>query len=259
MLTESWTAWAASLAGDRSFGEADLVVQYVVHDGVADAEVDDEVVHHQRFVGGRLAQWRLGSAADAELCLRQPLGANLNMLGRVDLGDGLLAATEVVDPATGETRRPLPLDEVTEPWGRDVPEVPTVQPFTVQQVLTGSPFGDVQMSARVDRGRVVATGLGPAPGAEVVVVRRYEPAVLERLGELDVLESVEGGRVAGDVHKVATFLGLYESEEWIADRQALNGSWCRPLGTLAQVLTSPAWADVAGRLAATTADVWSVP
>jgi hypothetical protein len=259
LLTTSWIDWALSVVGDRSFGDADLVVQYVVYDEEARPRGCDEVVHHQRFVGGRLVQWQLGPAADAELCLRQPFEAHLNMLARVELGDALLGATEVVDLVTGETGWAPPLDEVKVAWGRDLPLVPTVEPFTVQQVLIGSPFGDVQMSARIDKGRVVAAELGPTPGADVVIARLYESAVLERLGGLDVLESVEGGQVAGDVHKVATFLGLYESDEWAASRQALNGPWCRPLGVLARVLSSPAWADVARRLAATSSDVWSVP
>lgn len=255
-LTPAWFAPARSLAGGHSFGDADLVVQYVVHDGDGRP---GEVVHHQRFVGGRLADWRAGPVDGAELCLRQPVTQHLRMLTRVELGEDVLAATEVVDPATGTATWPPLLDEVMVPWGRDAPEVATVEPFTVQTGVVGSPFGDVVLSVRVDRGRIAAVELGPDPEAEVVVWRPFDAAVLERLGRLDVLDSVGRGRVAGDLRKVTTFLGIYETEECIASRLALNGPWCEPLIALAGILTSPGWAEVAEGLVAASAQVWSVP
>lgn len=254
-LDQVWLASAAKLCGGRELdgGESALRVQYVSE---ADA---GEVQHFQVFESGRLIEWGGGSLVAPDLWLKQPGWAQLAMFERTGLGAEVLSVTKAVDPASGAELPIPPMDEVELPWHEQLPAFSTLGPFTVQQTLLDSPFGDVEMFVRLDRGRVVETGLGEVDEAEVVIGRRYGSALRERLGTVDVLASLERGWLDGDFRYVSAFLGLYETDECVEGRRALTTSCCEPLAVLGDILSSPAWAEVAGGLAALDDGVVSVP
>jgi hypothetical protein len=135
-------------------------------------------------------------------------------------------------------------------WGGRLPEVRTVPALTVQQVLVDSPFGTVSTWHRLERARVVESGLGTV-AADVIARRRYADALAERAGALDVLESIVRGEVGGDIKLLAMFLGIYDDDACRRARRALTTPAMRPLARLGDVLSSPGWAAVAEGLAAT--------
>jgi hypothetical protein len=203
----------------------------------------------QVFRAGRLDQWRRGLPdAVEDLRLRQPADILTAMLLRSGDPASLLEATEVVDPGSGQVWLPPPLDEVRLPWAEELPVIPTVGSFGVQQTLVGTPFGDLDLHARIDRGRLVDVALGMLPSADLLVVRGYDQALQERAGEIDLMDSLEGGRVEGDFQLMTVFIGLYESDECVAARQALTHPWCAPLTRLGAWLSSPEWDGMAQRL-----------
>jgi hypothetical protein len=244
VLTGAWFDAALATFGTVPTGDPGrLVVEYHVDDGAGAA------VHHQVFAGGTLASWRSGPAADApDLRLRQPLDAHLAMMTRAGLGNAVLAATTVVDPATGEDRAPPPRDEVVDgTWGRALPEVPTAATFVVEDTLTGSPFGTVVTHYTYERGRLAGAAPGPLASAAVLVRRSYRGALEERAGRLDVLDSLVGGALDGDFRKLPLLLGIYDSDEMREDRRRLTHDYEPALIRLGEILGRPEWAEAALR------------
>jgi len=176
------------------------------------------------------------------------------MLTRQGLGNEVLAGTTVVDTASGQDRPPPPLDELFVDWSAGLPPVRAAGRLVVQQVLTGSPFGAVTTRLVLDGGRIgdLALGRSDTP-PDVLVVRRYGRALAERRGALDLLDSLEGGRLVGDRRAVRTFLAAYGSDECRAARRRLTTPSCRPLAVLGELLSSQRWhtlmAPAAGALA----------
>ena len=246
VLSPEWMAGAVARAGGGTFPRADLTVEYrcVTPAG--------QVTHHQAFRGGGLVAWERGPAPGADLVLRQPLDGHLAMLVRSARGDGndLLRRTVVVDPASGRALPPPPLDEVVVDWAAGLPAVPTAGPFVVHQVLTHSPFGAVTLWHRVEAARLAGGGVGDPPDGDPVVTvrRRFADAMAERSGAIDVLDSLERGRIDGDVHLLMLLLGIYDSDECCAGRQALTTPATRHLAALGEVLASPGWRAVADGL-----------
>jgi hypothetical protein len=207
-----------------------------------------DVTHHQVFAGGRLAAWSRGPGTSPDLILRQTMRANLALLLRSGLGDGVLGETRVLDPGSGEACPPPPLDEVELDWGSQLPMIPTAGDLVVQQVLTDSPFGTLSLHHRLHRGQVAASAAGRVGRADVTVMRRYGSALRERAGDLDVLDSIEHGSIEGDFRKMALLLGIYDSDECRDARRALTRPWLGALVALGEVLSSPAWKRVASAL-----------
>jgi len=252
LFTPEWFAAAAALAAaaEVPIQAATLGVEYrVVLPG-------GEVTHHQRFAGGRLVAWERGTLPDGDLRLRQTLPAHLALLTRRGVGNAVLreSAVELQLPGepAGTVRRlpPPPLDEVLVDWGGSLPEVRTVPTITVQQVLVGSPFGTVSTWFRLERARVVESGVGRVD-ADVIATRRYADGLAERDGALDVLESIVRGEIGGDIKLLSMFLGIYDDEPCRRARRALSTPALRPLARLGEVLSSPGWATVGEGLAAT--------
>jgi hypothetical protein len=211
--------------------------------------VPDET-HYHDFCGTELVDWQLGAPEVADLWLRQPADVRSAMLRRSGQAVELLRATEVVAPTTGQVWSPPPLDEVGAAWAAALPAIPAVGSFCVQQVLVDSPFGAVPTYLRIDGGRVVEADLGVSPEADLRIVRRYALAVRERAGAVDLMDSLEGGRIEGDFRVLTALLGLYESDEWVAARRALDHQWCEPLARLGEALSAPSWQGRAARLEA---------
>lgn len=245
LLDRAWLAKAAGIAGDQSVGghEGPLRVQYVSEDNVADT-----LSHYQVFEAGILTSWVEGVVEEPDVCLCQPGWAQLAMFERSGLGTEVMLATAVRAGSSGEDLLAPPLDEVRLPWATDAPVFDTVGPFTVQQTLVDSPFGDVDMFVSLDKGQVVDIGLGAVEDPEVLVVRRYSAAVRERMGLMDVAESLEGGWLDGDLRYVTVFVGLYETDECIEARRALTSPCCEPLAALGDILSSPGWVELADEL-----------
>jgi hypothetical protein len=120
--------------------------------------------------------------------------------------------------------------------------MPTLGTFVVQQRVIDGPFGETDTWARVVGGRVVEKGIGRPPNeADVAVVRTFGAAMYERSGELDLIESLEGGDIRGSTSSLMLLAGWYESDESIDDRRTLAGPHCGALVELARVLESEAW------------------
>ncbi|HKH06516.1 MAG TPA: hypothetical protein VKA65_15210 [Acidimicrobiales bacterium] len=241
LFSPGWFARMGEAAGGVAFPAVDLAVEYRAVQGTRG------VVHHQTFREGRLVAWGPGAhPGTADVVLGQVLAAHVALLTRTGLGDRVLRATAVLDPASGRRLPPPPLDEVMVDWGGALPEVPTAEPFVVQQVLTDSPFGTVATWHRIERGRVVGSGLGRPEGTpDVTVQRRYALALAERTGGLDVLESLRSGGIDGDVATLMLLLGLYDSEECIEARRRLTTPAVRGIALLGDLLSSPGWATMA--------------
>lgn len=245
LFSDIWLADARGLACDAIFPcrpDGPLTVEYRA------TVTGGEVTHHQVFAGGRLAAWSRGPGAAPDLILRQTLRANLALLLRSGLGDGVLGETRVLDPGSGEACPPPPLDEVEFDWGGQLPMIPTAGDLVVQQVLTDSLFGTVSVHHRLHRGQVAASAVGTVGHADVTVMRRYGSALRERAGDLDVLDSIEHGSIDGDFRKMALLLGIYDSDECRDARRALTRPWLGALVALGEVLSSPAWKRVASAL-----------
>ena len=209
---------------------------------------DDAGLQFQVFRAGRLDQWHRGAPSSEDLRLRQPPDVMAAMLLRSGDPVALLEGTEVVDPVSGRAWWPPPLDEVRQPWTAPLPVIPAVGSFGVQQTLRGSPFGDVALHARIERGRVVDVALGVLPSADLLIERRYDLALQERAGLLDLMDSMDGGRIDGDFQLMTVFLGLYESDECVAARLALTNAWCDGVARLGAILSSSEWDRTADRL-----------
>jgi hypothetical protein len=245
LFSDAWLAGARGPAADAIFPglpDGTLAVEYraTLQGG--------EVTHHQVFAAGRLATWVRGRGTSPDLILRQTMRANLALLLRSGLGDGVLGETRVLDPGSGEACPPPPLDEVELDWGSQLPMIPTAGDLVVQQVLTDSPFGTLSLHHRLHRGQVAASAAGRVGRADVTVMRRYGSALRERAGDLDVLDSIEHGSIEGDFRKMALLLGIYDSDECRDARRALTRPWLGALVALGEVLSSPAWKRVASAL-----------
>jgi hypothetical protein len=210
----------------------------------------DDIVHSQVWSGGRLVSWIPGpSPRLPDVCLVQPLATNLAMLGRTGDGNTLMSGTSLFDAASGHIE-PVPfVDEVVVDWAAGLPEIPTAGPLVMAQVATRSPFGTVGVEYRIERATVVAVRIGGGDGRfddesaaepDVVVRRTYRNCLLERAGQLDVLESLDGGDVRGSVHALSYLLGVWDSDECRAARRRLGRSG-GALGDLGELLSRPSW------------------
>lgn len=252
LYSDEWFRRVRSLTADIELPDIDLTVEYTCTDWPGG------LVHHQVFAGGRLRAWVRGSAAIADLRLRQTVTSHTATLTRVGLGNSVLGETEIVGPDS-RVAAPPPLDEVVTPWGRDLPLVPTAPDVVVQQHLTESAFGTVSTVYEVQQGRVVGARLGTIDDADVSVVRPFGDAMAERAGELDVLDSVRRGQVEGDYLAVSMFLGIYESDECRAARQALTTPAVGRVVRLGALLGSDGWRAVGRGLAEGSGEMRSVP
>lgn len=265
LFTEEWFERARSEVGDAVHGPAeDVVVEYRC------TSASGELCHHQVFERGRLVDWRRGPADQPDVSLRQPASANLRMLTRRGLGNDLMCASRLVGDGGGGSGGSAdgddlggwvpPLDEVETAWGRALPTYPGVGEHVVQQEVTETPFGDVTMWFRIDGGPVVDAGVGVSTTEpDVTVRRRFGPALRERAGRIDVLESLDGGGIAGDTGKLMLFVGALDADECADARRALARPTDEPLVFLGEVLSSPGWTVVADRLAALATELKSVP
>jgi len=240
VFNEDWLAAALLAAEGQTFDHHDLVVEYQSGD-------NSSTIHHQVFKRGSLVDWRHGRGKTPDLVLNQTTKAQLATLTRIGIGENVLCATRIGCDASGW---PPPLDEVRSNWGRNLPVIVTAGEFVVTQMLTNSPFGDVATFARVVNGQVVVTGVGQAEAADVMVRRDYMLALSERSGELDLLESLEGGDLTGPTSKLMLLAGWYESDECIESRRELTTPSCASLAALGRILSSPAWAVIGQQLAA---------
>lgn len=170
------------------------------------------------------------------------------MLTRTGDGNALIRAVVVIDPKTGVEHAAPPLDEISLEWARDLPEIPTARTFTVEQRLTESPFGTLTMHYRLHRGRVIEAGLGSLGASDIIIGRRYDRAVNERAGHLDLMESVEGGHIQGDLSLLTLFLGIYDSDECRDSRRRLEISCREQLSELGLILSSSSWREYASTL-----------
>jgi hypothetical protein len=110
-------------------------------------------------------------------------------------------------------------------------------------------MGDVATWLQFDGGPVVASGTGVNPEADIHVERRYRLAMLERLGLIDSLESLEGGGIGGAQGTLMFFLGMWDTDECVQARRTLATPQDAALGVLGDVLSSAAWNVIARRLA----------
>jgi hypothetical protein len=76
--------------------------------------------------------------------------------------------------------------------------------FSMGQVVTGGPDGEVQATLRVEEGRVTMTA-GESAGAEVTIRLTWEDAVAMAAGALSPAEAIAAGRVRvrGDLSVLA--------------------------------------------------------
>jgi hypothetical protein len=76
--------------------------------------------------------------------------------------------------------------------------------FSMGQLVTGGPDGDVQATLRVEEGRVTMTA-GESAGVEVTIRLTWEDAVAMAAGELAPGEAIAAGRVRvrGDLSVLA--------------------------------------------------------
>jgi len=233
-----WLAEATACLQRHRFGVEDLILECRSSNTPAGS-------HHLVFEQGCLVGWHLGSAENPDLVLKLPEYAQLALFTRVGLGEKVLDAVRVVG---ADPHWPPPLDEIRLAWGRDLPARKGVT-FTVSQILTCTPFGDVAIFWRVDHGRVVESGSGVAQASDVTVQRDYTLALRERAGDLDLLESLEGGAVNGSTPKLMLLAGWYESEECIEARRRLTTPACAPLAALGRFLSSSPWTGIGPTLA----------
>jgi SCP-2 sterol transfer family len=109
--------------------------------------------------------------------------------------------------------------------GRSLPEVPGAS-LRLQQVVTGSPGGDVRYVTVIEDGRTVDQHLGDDPDADLVITTTYADALAMHLGELDLNTGFMQGRVkiGGDIAKVFALLPLAGRAEWSAVQAEIAAS-----------------------------------
>lgn len=224
----------ATCTAGRRFGDDDLIVEYRV------AEAGGEATYHQVVAGGTIVGWERGGHPSPDLVLRQPLAQHLAMLRREPQGPQIVHATRIVD-VDGEEHLPLPLDEIRRDWTSSLPLVPTAGAVVAQQLLTHTPFGDLEMFLRLEQGLPATYRLGHVDTPDVVVRRHYASALAERAGALDLFDSFDGGEAFGEGVSLSLFLGIYDSDEWVAARRRLARPHDPALAALGRLLSSDVW------------------
>ena len=84
-------------------------------------------------------------------------------------------------------------------------------------------------------------------------------ALLERAGEIDLLESLEGGDVIGEPRSLMMFLGGFDVPECLAARRSVATPTDDALGRFGLLVSSTAWQDATKSLSALFSEATSVP
>ncbi len=105
--------------------------------------------------------------------------------------------------------------EETRRLAQDQPERPGAS-ARMQYVVTGGPGGDVEYYWVLHDGRLVDSGLGRLPDAEVTLTTPYEDAKRIQQGELDANAAFMQGKVkvSGNMAKVMALLPITNSPEY---------------------------------------------
>jgi putative sterol carrier protein len=95
------------------------------------------------------------------------------------------------------------------------PETPGAT-VRIQEVITGTPDGDVTYHRVIEDGRTVEQALGEDPSADVTLTETYDDAVKMLKGELDANAAFMQGRVkvAGNMAKMMSLLPITMKPEY---------------------------------------------
>jgi hypothetical protein len=206
------------------------------------AETDEGDLWRRLVVtDGVVAGWeRRDGGPDDGTALRQPWALQQRMLARAREGNDALAASWVEERRGGEvtrTLRPPPLDLMEAAGWRHLVRVPNAT-LVAQHVLRATPFGIVKHVQRIVDGIEVESVLGETDDADILLDRRYFRVMTQRYLGGPALDTMEGGRAAGDWPKLMTLAGIADSPEAEeADARGIGGGL--ELGVLGELLITP--------------------
>lgn len=206
------------------------------------AETDEGDLWRRLVVDdGTVVGWeRRPAGPDDGTALRQPWDLQERMLARALEGNDALAASRVEERRGGEvvrTEPPPPLDLMEAGGWRHLVPIPNAT-LVAQFVLRATPFGIVRHVQRIVDGVEVESVLGESEEADVLLDRRYYRVMRQRYLGGPALDTMDGGRAAGDWPKIMTLAGIADSPEAEeADARGIGGGL--ELGVLGELLITP--------------------
>lgn len=160
--------------------------------------------------GTIVVEFQSDAALDGALSLSLPLPS--------DDPEGVVHVT-----TSDSAAAPVPLPPFN---GLDVPRMnlPRVphDAVSLQSVLRGSPWGDLSYWTVFRDGQLVENRLGQLDDPDATAVRTYPNYLLASIQRIDLIASLEGGFLDGDVGLLMLLGGIGECPEWLESELALG-------------------------------------